>query len=50
MGHITKNLARQRKTSIRVLTLWGGFIPPGIFLRGIFIQDGSTKIFLHAFE
>ena len=24
--------------------------PPGIFLRGIFIQDGSTKIFLHVFE
>ena len=38
----------------RTLTLGGKkgpFFPPlGIFLRGIFVQDGSTKIFLHVFE
>ena len=28
----------------------GGEKPPGIFLRGILIQDGSTKIFLQTFE
>ena len=30
--------------------LGGLFSPVGFFLRGIFIQDKSTKIFLHVFE